>query len=503
MGKYILALDQGTSSSRAMLLNADGDILAVEQQEFTQFYPQPGWVEQDPMEIWESQLKVTQKLLQENHIDAREIHALGITNQRETTLVWDKLTGKPIYNAIVWQDKRTTGFCNELVQEGWGPYAAKNTGLVIDSYFSGTKIHWILNHVAGAKEKAAKGELLFGTVDTWLIWNLTGGKLHVTDYTNASRTLLFNIASLEWDEELLARLQISYSLLPQVVESSAVIGTTTATLFGAEIPIAGIAGDQQSALFGQAGFEPGLAKNTYGTGCFILMNTGSKQVISDHGLLTTLTCGTKADQPRYALEGSVFIAGAAIKWLRDALKLVKNAGETQKIAEDLTDTQGVYVVPAFTGLGAPYWDMNARGGIFGLTLGITDKHIIKATLESLAYQSNDVLKAMEKDAGVPIQSLNVDGGASANDYLMQFQSNLTNAKVIRPKNIETTALGAAFLAGLASGFWKDRSEIARIRKIDREFEPKMDAQTRDKLCAGWQKAVKRTLGWEEDRIETS
>ncbi|MGD9994641.1 MAG: glycerol kinase GlpK [Salinivirgaceae bacterium] len=503
MGKYILALDQGTSSSRAMLLNADGDILAVEQQEFSQFYPQPGWVEQDPMEIWESQLKVTQKLLKKNHIDAREIHALGITNQRETTLVWDKLTGKPVYNAIVWQDKRTAGFCNELVQEGWGPYAAKNTGLVIDSYFSGTKIHWILNHVAGAKEKAAKGELLFGTVDTWLIWNLTGGKLHVSDYTNASRTLLFNIASLEWDEELLARLQIPYSLLPQVVESSAVIGTTTAALFGAEIPIAGIAGDQQSALFGQAGFEPGLAKNTYGTGCFILMNTGSKQVNSDHGLLTTLTCGTKADQPRYALEGSVFIAGAAIKWLHDALKLVKNAGETQKIAEALTDTQGVYVVPAFTGLGAPYWDMNARGGIFGLTLGITDKHIVKATLESLAYQSNDVLKAMEKDAGVPIQSLNVDGGASANNYLMQFQSNLTNARVIRPKNIETTALGAAFLAGLASGFWKDRSEIARIRKIDREFEPNMEADTRDKLCSGWQKAVKRTLGWEEDTFETS
>jgi glycerol kinase len=458
MGKYILALDQGTSSSRAMLLNADGDILAVEQLEFKQYYPQPGWVEQDPMEIWESQLKVTQKLLQQNHIDAREIHALGITNQRETTLVWDKLTGKPVYNAIVWQDKRTTGFCNELVQEGWGPYAAKNTGLVIDSYFSGTKIHWILNHVAGAKEKAAKGELLFGTVDTWLIWNLTGGKLHVTDYTNASRTLLFNIASLEWDEELLARLQIPHSLLPQVVESSAVIGTTKAAIFGAGIPIAGIAGDQQSALFGQAGFEPGLAKNTYGTGCFILMNTGSKQVISNHGLLTTLTCGTKADQPRYALEGSVFIAG----------------------------------------LGAPYWNMNARGGIFGLTLGITDKHIVKATLESLAYQSNDVLKAMEKDAGVPIQSLNVDGGASANNYLMQFQSNLTNARVIRPKNIETTALGAAFLAGLASGFWKDRSEIARIRKIDREFEPKMEAKTRDKLCAGWQKAVKRTLDWEEE-----
>ncbi|PKP10259.1 MAG: glycerol kinase [Bacteroidetes bacterium HGW-Bacteroidetes-4] len=503
MGKYILALDQGTSSSRAMLLNADGDILAVEQLEFKQYYPQPGWVEQDPMEIWESQLKVTQKLLQQNHIDAREIHALGITNQRETTLVWDKLTGKPVYNAIVWQDKRTTGFCNELVQEGWGPYAAKNTGLVIDSYFSGTKIHWILNHVAGAKEKAAKGELLFGTVDTWLVWNLTGGKLHVTDYTNASRTLLFNITSLEWDEELLARLQVPHSLLPQVVESSAVIGATTAALFGAEIPIAGIAGDQQSALFGQAGFEPGLAKNTYGTGCFILMNTGSKQVISDHGLLTTLTCGTKADQPRYALEGSVFIAGAAIKWLRDALKLVKNAGETQQIAEALTDTQGVYVVPAFTGLGAPYWNMNARGGIFGLTLGITDKHIVKATLESLAYQSNDVLKAMEKDAGVPIQSLNVDGGASANNYLMQFQSNLTNARVIRPKNIETTALGAAFLAGLASGFWKDRADIARIRKIDREFEPKMEAETRDKLCAGWQKAVKRTLDWEEGLMDTN
>lgn len=500
MGKYIMALDQGTSSSRAMLMNVEGDILAVEQQEFTQFYPQPGWVEQNPMEIWESQLNVAQNLLKKNHIEVRDIHALGITNQRETTLVWDKLTGKPIYNAIVWQDKRTTSLCNELVREGWGPYAAKNTGLVIDSYFSATKIHWILNHVAGAKEKAAKGELLFGTVDSWLVWNLSGGKLHVSDYTNASRTLLFNIASLEWDDELLARLQIPHSMLPQVVESSAVIGNTTAALFGAEIPIAGIAGDQQSALFGQAGFEPGLAKNTYGTGCFILMNTGSKQVISDHGLLTTLTCGTKADKPRYALEGSVFIAGAAIKWLRDALKLITHAGETQEIAESLIDTQGVYVVPAFTGLGAPYWNMNARGGIFGLTLGITDKHIVKATLESLAYQSNDVLKAMEKDAGVPIQSLNVDGGASANNYLMQFQSNLTNARVIRPKNIETTALGAAFLAGLASGFWKDRSDIARIRKIDREFTPQMEAGMRKTLCSGWQKAVKRTLDWEENDL---
>lgn len=496
MEKYILALDQGTSSSRAILFNHQGDIVALEQKEFTQYYPQPGWVEQNPLEIWESQLLVAQQVLQKNGIPASEIQAIGITNQRETSIVWNKSTGQPVYNAIVWQDKRTAPFCDELKHEGWTEYISANTGLVIDSYFSGTKIHWILNNVPGAKAQAENGELLFGTVDTWLIWQLTRGKVHATDYTNASRTLLFNIATLEWDQELLGRLQIPVAMLPEVVESSSVSGICDPIFLGAGIPIAGIAGDQQSALFGQAGFEPGLAKNTYGTGCFILMNTGNKQVKSTHGLLTTLTCGTKHNKPRYALEGSVFMAGAAIKWLSDGLHLIKKASETQQIAESLADTQGVYVVPAFSGLGAPYWDMSARGGIFGLTLGITDKHIVKATLESLAYQSKDVLKAMEKDAGVAIQKLNVDGGASANNYLMQFQSDMLNAEVVRPKNIETTAQGAAFLAGLATGFWKSKDEVAQIRKIDRTFEPNMTEDTRQRLYNGWKKAVKRSMDWE-------
>jgi glycerol kinase len=496
MGKYILALDQGTSSSRAILFNHKGGIEAIEQQEFTQYYPQPGWVEQNPYEIWESQLLVAQKVIQAKGISPHDIHAIGITNQRETTIVWNKNTGQPVYNAIVWQDKRTAAFCDELKNEGWTKYVAANTGLVIDSYFSGTKIHWILNHVEGAKEQAAKGDLLFGTVDTWLIWQLTRGKVHATDFTNASRTLLFNISNLEWDEELLSRLQIPQQMLPKVVESSAVTGNADALFLGASIPIAGIAGDQQSALFGQAGFEPGLAKNTYGTGCFILMNTGSQHVKSTHGLLSTLTCGTTYDKPRYALEGSVFIAGAAIKWLRDALHLIQDAKETQQIAESLDDTQGVYVVPAFSGLGAPYWNMAARGGIFGLTLGVTDKHIVKATLESLAYQSKDVLKAMEKDAEFAIKSLQVDGGASANNYLMQFQSDMLNAEVVRPKNIETTALGAAFLAGLATGFWKNKEELAQIRQIDKKFEPTMHEDTRSKLYLGWKKAVERSLDWD-------
>lgn len=497
MEKYILALDQGTSSSRAILFNHQGDIIALEQQEFTQYYPQPGWVEQDPMEIWESQLKVAQQVIKKQGISAEAIHAIGITNQRETTIVWDKNTGKPVYKAIVWQDKRTTDFCNELKNEGWSKYITAHTGLVIDSYFSATKIHWILTHVPDAREKAENGELLFGTVDTWLIWQLTKGQHHLTDYTNASRTMVFNIASLEWDAELLGRLNIPMEMLPKVIESSAIAGLVHEDFFGTSIPIAGIAGDQQSALFGQAGFEPGLAKNTYGTGCFILMNTGTQQVKSEHGLLTTLTCGTTADRPRYALEGSVFIAGAAIKWLRDALHLITDAKETQQIAEQLTDTEGVYVVPAFSGLGAPYWDMTAQGGILGLTLGITDKHIVKATLESLAYQSKDVLKAMEKDAGVAIQKLNVDGGASANNYLMQFQSDILDAEVIRPKNIETTAQGAAFLAGLATGFWQNKEEVARIRQIDHHFTPQMEENKRNKLYEGWLKAVKRIQHWTE------
>jgi glycerol kinase len=499
MGKYILSLDQGTSSSRAILFNRSGEIVATSQKEFHQSYPQPGRVEQDPLEIYSSQLEVARLVIQKAGATPADIHAIGITNQRETTIVWDKTTGIPVYPAIVWQDKRTSHFCDELKDEGWGPYVHENTGLVIDSYFSATKINWIMNQVPQAMEKAARGELLFGTVDTWLIWNLTKGKCHVTDFTNASRTLLFNIKTLEWDIDLMARFGVPESVLPQVVESSEWIGNTHPAIFdGLEIPIAGIAGDQQAALFGQASFESGLAKNTYGTGCFILMNTGTQKVNSTHGLLTTLTCNTKRDCPRYALEGSVFIAGAAIKWLRDALHLIHDAGETTSIAELLHDTQGVYVVPAFTGLGAPYWDMTARGAIFGLTLGATDKHIVKATLESLAYQSKDVLNAMQKDAGVTIKTLNVDGGASANNYLMQFQSDILNARVERPSIIETTALGAAFLAGLATGFWDDEDELMEIRKLDRAFNPAMKDETRNQLYKGWQNAVKRTMNWEAE-----
>ena len=498
MQKYILSLDQGTSSSRAILFDKSGNIKGVSQKEFTQYYPNPGWVEQDPIEIWESQLFVAKAVLSENGVKPEQIHAIGITNQRETTIVWNKSTGKPIYNAIVWQDKRTAHFCNKLKDKGLTDIITDKTGLIIDSYFSATKIHWILNNVDGARTMAQNGELLFGTIDTWIIWNLTNGKYHVTDYTNASRTLIFNIKTLEWDNELLHEFDIPKTMLPEVVESSKIVGLTHAPIFdGCEISIAGIAGDQQSALYGQASFEAGLAKNTYGTGCFILMNTGAKKVESIHGLLTTLTCNTKPNLPNYALEGSVFMAGAAIKWLRDALHLITDANESQEIAENTEDTEGVYVVPAFTGLGAPYWDMYARGGIMGLTLGVTDKHIVKATLESLAYQSKDVIAAMEKDFGYSIKKLNVDGGACANDYLMQFQSDLLDAEVIRPHIIETTALGVAFLAGLATNFWKSTDEIIKIREIERVFTPSVPVTISSKLYLGWQKAVSRILKWEE------
>ncbi len=482
-----------------MLVNKYGHVVAMAQKEFPQYYPQAGWVEQNPEEIWQSQLRVANEVILKAGIMPGQIAAIGITNQRETTIVWDKLTGEPIYNAIVWQDKRTSAFCQQLKNEGWSNYCLENTGLVIDSYFSATKINWILNHVEGALEKASNGDLLFGTVDSWLIWQLTGGKFHITDYTNASRTLLFNIKTLTWDQKLLDRFSIPRNMLPKVVESSGIIGSTHAGIFGPVcIPIAGIAGDQQAALFGQAGFEPGVAKNTYGTGCFILMHTGQKQVISTNGLLTTLTCDTKNNQPQYALEGSVFIAGAAIKWLRDALHLIKSAPETEKMATEVADTHGVYVVPAFAGLGAPYWDMDARGAVFGLTLGVTHKHIVKATLEALAYQSKEVMDAMEQEAGFKIETLQVDGGASANNYLMQFQADLLNARVNRPRNIETTAMGAAFLAGLATGFWKNRDEIKTIRQLDRTFVPAMDEETRTKLYRGWKKAVARTLRWMEE-----
>lgn len=498
MAKYILALDQGTSSSRAIIFNKKGEIVALSQKEFPQYYPKPGWVEHKPNEIWHSQLDVFLQVVKDAKIAFSDIQAIGITNQRETAIVWDKHSGEPIYNAIVWQDKRSSDICNELKLGPNSSYITKTTGLVIDSYFSGTKVKWLLDNVVGAREKAMNGDLLFGTVDSWLIWKLTKGKVHATDYTNASRTLLFNIKNLKWDEKILKLLNIPSAILPKVVASSGIVGTIDSGITdGFEIPIAGIAGDQQAALFGQMGFKPGLAKNTYGTGCFILSNTGTKKVESNFGLITTLTCETLVNNPVYALEGSVFIAGAAIKWLRDTLGIIKTAAETQEISEQLAENDGVYVVPAFTGFGAPYWDMYSRGAIFGLTLGTSDKHIVKATLESLAYQSKDVLDAMEKDSGVKIKKLNVDGGASANDYLMQFQADILDTVIERPANIESTALGAAFLAGLAIGYWKDHNELQKIREIDKQFSPEMQRMQANELYAGWQKAVERTLGWGE------
>jgi len=493
--KYILSLDQGTSSSRSLLFNKEGNIVGWEQTEFKQFYPKAGWVEHDPLEIWNSQIKTAKELIKKQNIDLAEIGAIGIANQRETTILWDKNTGEPVYRAIVWQDKRTADLCKKLTDDGWSEYIKKNTGLIIDSYFSATKIHWILNIVPGMKERAEKGEILAGTIDTWLTWKLTAGKLHVTDYSNASRTMLFNIHSLEWDEDLLELFGIPKQILPEVKMSSEIYGYTDESIFGKEIPIAGIAGDQQAALFGQACVSDGMAKNTYGTGCFMLMNTGNKPVESESGLLTTIAYGLNGEI-KYALEGSVFIAGAAIKWLRDALKIIDNAAETEKIAFETDDTEEVYVVPAFSGLGAPYWDMFARGAILGLTQGVTDKHIVRSTLESLAYQTMDVLKAMEKDSGIKLKGLNVDGGACANNFLMQFQADMLNVDVIRPSNVETTALGAAMLAGLAVGFWTI-DEIFEKREIDRTFSPLMDNNKREKLYAGWKKAVEKAMNWQQ------
>lgn len=498
MSKYILALDQGTSSSRAILFNKQGKIIAIEQEEFPQLYPKPGWVEQNPFDIWNSQLTVMQKVVINAKTTFHEVAAIGITNQRETTIIWDKNTGEPVYNAIVWQDKRTAAICDEIKKDDIAEYIAETTGLIIDSYFSATKIKWILDNVDGVREKADNGDLLFGTVDSWLIWKLSNGTAHVTDFTNASRTMLFNIKSLEWDKNILCHLNIPLSILPKPMGSMGTVAYADIDYTaGVTIPIAGIAGDQQAALFGQLGFKPGISKNTYGTGCFILTHTGTKKVKSEHGLLTTLTCDTKANNPQYALEGSVFIAGAAIKWLRDTMGIINTAAETQEISQTLDENDGVYVVPAFTGLGAPYWDQYSRGAIFGLTLGTTDKHIVKATLESLAYQSKDVLDIMVKDAGVNITKLCVDGGASANDYLMQFQADILCTNIERPCNIESTALGAAFLAGLAVGFWKDISELEKLRTVNNEFKPKMDAIKAEKLYKGWQKAVDRSLRWEK------
>ena len=494
MTKYIIALDQGTTSSRAVLFDEKGSIVGIAQQEFTQIFPQSGWVEHDADEIWSTQLGVLQKVIAENKVEAKSIVAIGITNQRETTVIWDRKTGEPIYNAIVWQDKRTASICEELKLKGLTDYVRHNTGLVIDSYFSGTKIKWILDNVAGARQRAEKGELAFGTIDSWLIWKLTNGKSHVTDYTNASRTLIFNIRDLKWDEKLLSELTVPKSLLPDVKPSAANFGLFD--LNGVQIPISGVAGDQQAALFGQACFEPGMAKNTYGTGCFMLMNTGTKIQQSKNGLITTIAWGLDG-KVEYALEGSVFIAGAAVQWLRDSLHLIDQSKDSEYFAMKALGSNEVYVVPAFAGLGAPYWDMYARGAIFGLTRDTGKDHLIKATLESLAYQTKDILNAMQEDAGIQLASLKVDGGACANNILMQFQADILGTEVERPEVIESTALGAAYLAGIQSGFWK-KEDIARNRKIQKRFTPNMDNATRATLYKGWQKAVKRTMGWTKE-----
>jgi glycerol kinase len=491
MEEYIVALDQGTTSSRAVLFNKKGEIKGIAQQEFTQIFPQSGWVEHDPEEIWSTQKDVLAKLLRDNSIAPASLAAIGITNQRETTVVWDRKTGTPVYNAIVWQDKRTASICEELKANGLVDYVRANTGLVIDSYFSATKIKWILENVSGAKQRAINGELAFGTIDTWLVWKLTNGKVHATDYSNASRTMLYNIGELKWDERLLKELDIPVSMLPEVKPSAHHFGNWEWQ--GKSIPLAGIAGDQQSALFGQACFQPGMAKNTYGTGCFMLMNTGDKMQFSKNGLITTIAWGLDG-KVEYALEGSVFIAGAAVQWLRDSLHIIDQSKDSEYFAAKALGSNEVYVVPAFAGLGAPYWDMYARGAIFGLTRDTGKDHLIKATLESLAYQTKDILNAMQEDAGLKLASLKVDGGACANNILMQFQADILGTEVERPEVIESTAMGAAFLAGIQIGWWK-KQDILANRKIQRKFEPDMEENTRAKLYKGWQKAVERTMGW--------
>ncbi len=496
MPKYIMALDQGTTSSRAIIFDEKGLIKGVTNREFTQIYPKPGWVEHDAMEIWGSQIGVAKEVLLKCGLSVNDIAAIGITNQRETTVVWDKNTGKPVYNAIVWQCRRTAQICDDLKARGLTEKIREKTGLVVDAYFSGTKVKWILDNVEGAREKAEKGELLFGNIDTWLIWNLTGGKVHVTDYSNASRTMLFNIHKLDWDDEILKELNIPRAMLPKVMPSSHIYGYTTTEVFGGEIPIAGDAGDQQAALFGQACYAPGMAKNTYGTGCFMLMNTGEKAVESKSGLLTTIAWGADG-KVEYALEGSIFIAGAVIQWLRDELRVLDNAAQSEELATKVEDNNGVYLVPAFVGLGAPYWDMYARGAILGLTRGAKREHIVRAALESICYQTRDVLEAMQKDSGITLKSLKVDGGAVANNFLMQFQSDILGVPVDRPKVIETTALGAAYLAGLAVGYWKDKNDISAKWQIDRTFKPQMDIDTKERLYKGWKKAVKRSMDWED------
>ena len=494
MSRYILALDQGTTSSRAILFDRSGNIIQMAQQEFTQHYPQPGWVEHDANEIWSTQLGVAVEAMSKIGATAEDIAAIGITNQRETTIVWDKNTGEPVYHAIVWQCRRTSEYCDSLKEKGLTDKFREKTGLVIDAYFSGTKVKWILDNVPGARERAERGELLFGTVETWLIWKLTKGAAHVTDYSNASRTMLFNINTLEWDDEILKELDIPKCMLPEPKPSSCIYGEADPSYLGGPIPIAGAAGDQQSALFGQTCFNAGEAKNTYGTGCFLLMNTGEKPVFSKNGLVTTIAWGLDG-KVNYALEGSIFVAGAAIQWLRDELRIIDSAPDSEYMAKKVKDTNGCYVVPAFTGLGAPHWDQYARGTIVGITRGVNKYHVIRATLESLAYQTYDVLKAMEADSGIKLSALKVDGGASANNFLMQFQSDILNTEVRRPRCVETTAMGAAYLAGLAVGYWKDKNDVINNWNIDRKFHPEMKEDEREEKLAGWEKAVKYSFGW--------
>lgn len=497
MEKYIMSLDQGTTSSRCILFDKNGNICSKAQKEFTQLYPNPGWVEHNPVEIWSSQVAVAAEAMALIGAQAENIAAIGITNQRETTIIWDRKTGEPVYNAIVWQCRRTSDMIEKLKADGMSDMIRQKTGLISDAYFSATKISWILDNVEGVKERAENGELMFGTVDSWLIWNLTKGKVHKTDYTNASRTMMFNIHSLEWDKELLDYFHIPESMLPEACPSGSLFGNTDISVFGGGIPISGVAGDQQASLFGQCCFNDGDVKNTYGTGCFLLMNTGDKPINSGNGLITTVTAQSEKGKPVYALEGSVFVAGAAIQWLRDGLKMIENARQSEEFACDAEDTEGVYVVPAFTGMGAPYWNPFARGMVTGITRGCEKKHLVRAVLEAIAYQSYDVVSAMEEDSGIKLRCIKVDGGACANDFLMQFQSDIADTKVLRPECIETTALGAAYLAGLTSGYWGSKEEIADNLKVTGEFRPKMDAGRRSELLRGWKRAVRCALAYNE------
>ncbi|ONI38904.1 glycerol kinase [Candidatus Epulonipiscium fishelsonii] len=497
MSKYVMALDSGTTSNRAILFNEKGEICSIAQKEFTQIFPKPGWVEHNANEIWSTQLGVAVEAMSKIGVTPDQIASIGITNQRETAIVWDKETGEPIYNAIVWQCRRTSEYCDSLKEKGLVDMFRMKTGLVIDAYFSATKVKWILDNVKGARERAEKGELLFGTVETWLIWKMTKGKVHVTDYSNASRTMMFNIINLDWDDEILAELNIPKSMLPTAKPSSCIYGESAAQFFGAAIPIGGAAGDQQSALFGQTCFNAGEAKNTYGTGCFLLMNTGNKPVFSKNGLLTTIAWGLDGEVT-YALEGSIFVAGASIQWLRDEMRLIDSAVDSEYMATKVKDTNGCYVVPAFTGLGAPHWDQYARGTIVGLTRGVNKYHVIRATLDSICYQVNDVIDAMKADSNIDLAAVKVDGGASANNYLMQVQADIVNAAVKRPKCVETTAMGAAYLAGLAVGYWKSKEDVIKNWAIDRVFEPTITEQEREKMLKGWHKAVNYAFDWAKE-----